>query len=146
MVYILTAIFSLKPHYTLLKNGKSICYFYTDTIFLILHVNNKFHAYTIDYCCYCLWIAGHRCYFFFNKIKHLREQQGKYMYFPTEYNSCMIWLIPYFQWTHLHTESLSFIVSSIIYYIMSKIEVREYVFFYLMQFSYESTHSIILRH
>ena len=32
MVHIPTIIFALKPHYTLLKNVKSSCYVYTDTI------------------------------------------------------------------------------------------------------------------
>ena len=35
LVYILTTIFTLKPHSKLLKNGKSSCSVYTNTIFYI---------------------------------------------------------------------------------------------------------------
>ena len=46
-------------------------------LFRILHINTTMHAYTINYHCYHLCIAGHKFYCFVDSIDHHREHQGK---------------------------------------------------------------------
>ena len=58
----------------------------------------------------------------------------------------MIQLVPYFLCTHLHTSSLSFIVSSIQSNVVGEIKVSAVFCFDLIQCFYDSTHYIFLMH
>ena len=61
----------------------------------------------------------------------VRNSKVSAFIFWTEINSYTIWLIKYFQCTHLHTASLSFVVTSGIYYIVGNSEVRAFLSNYI---------------
>ena len=100
----------------------------------MLQVNTTLHAYKIDYYWYCFCIAVHKCYIFVDKIKYHREQWVKCIDFSTEYNLHMIWIIPHFRWTHFCTESISFIVLTIVHNIVININKIELFSWYNLIF------------
>ena len=62
VVHNLTAFFSLKPHFKLLKMfGQGVLFIWIQLV-IIMYINTKIHAYMIEYYCYCLGIADHNFY------------------------------------------------------------------------------------
>ena len=108
---------TLSPYWDVNKPSKVVL-FIRIQLFRILQGNTTMHDYTTSYNCYCLCIAGHKFYYIITISK------VKAFVFLIEYNFCMIWLMTYFWFTHLHTASLLFILLLIQSQIVGNSEIR----------------------
>ena len=108
MVYIPGTIFTLKPHSTLLKIIKSSC-----SVYMVKIVYN-----------FMLMISIIIVTVFSFQFIGAVTTRWVHLFVSTECNFRTIWIIPHFQFTRLHTASLSFIILLILYYILSKIKLR----------------------